>query len=587
MRKNPIALILILFSLFLSSCEEMELDPEVENTFGDEDTWAFPNYAEGVLMNAYAAIPDRFNSYNNNFLDVATDNAVTNNYGSAIHDVATGKSLNEHFNPIGSWKGPFDQIRNVHLFMENGLGDHISYNITDSITDKQIQDRLKGEAFFLRAWWGFKLLQDYGGKTNEGDALGYPILTRTLSDEEFSELDITRNSYEECVAQISADIDSSMAYLPLNYAGGSTVDGISGLGRANIQVAQALKSRVMLYAASPAYQPDDIAVLTGMGTYRVNDQNAYEEKWIRAANESQEALDVMVGNIPGLKAPMFNANNTPAEFLWRKYHNDRNLETYNYPPFDYGNGYTGPSQNLVDAFPGANGFPIDDPRSEYDPENPYQNRDPRMNLNILRNGQDFIGDPLETFVGGRDSNEAHPQGTRTGYYLRKWLNIDDMLNPENPTNTHHYHALIRKTELLLNLAEASNEAWGPTGTGSETSMSAVDAIKRIRNNAGINSNEYVDEVAAQGKEEFRKLIQNERRLELAFENHRFYDMRRWLLPLNEEVYGMEITQEGDGSFNFEKVVVEERMFDEVKYYYQPIPFNDQIRSENLINNLGW
>lgn len=406
---------------------------------------------------------------------------------------------------------------------------------------------------FLRAWWGFQLLQQYGGKSNNGIALGYPIVTRTPTEAELNSVkDISRNTYQECVYQIVADIDTAVAYLPVKYAGSSSVTGITGLGRGDDQVALALKSRVLLYAASPAYQNDDLTKINSMGSFSVLDQGTYETKWIIAAQGAQEALDLL-GNVPGLKEGDFNKNNTPSEFVWRKYHNDRTLENQNFPPLDFGNGNTSPSQNLVDAFPAKNGFPINDPRSNYDPEDPYTNRDPRFYLNILYNSKQFLGDPIETFEGGKDSRDTSPNSTRTGYYLRKWLALQDLLNVENPTNAHHYYAIIRRTEVLLNFAEAANEAWGPSTVGSDMSMSALGAIKKIRDNAGIKNVTYVEEKAAMGRDEFRKLIQNERRIELAFENQRFFDMRRWILPLNEDVMGIDITKKLMEAYNLKSM----------------------------------
>ncbi|MDX1471559.1 MAG: RagB/SusD family nutrient uptake outer membrane protein, partial [Flavobacteriaceae bacterium] len=326
---------LAILTVGFSACD---LDPQVENTFGDNATWSFPDYAEGVLMNAYAAIPNKFINYNSNFLDVATDNAVTNDFRSNIYQVATG-GMSPNFNPVGNWNKAYDQFRNIHLFLENGLGDNVIYNLTDEAADQAYRDRLKGEAFFLRAWWGFQLLQEYGGKTSTGKALGYPILTATMTEQELANpTGLSRNTYEECVAQIKADIDTAMAYLPKEYRGGNNVTGITGLGRADDQVALALKSRLLLYAASPAYQDDDITEIYGMGSYSVVDRGEYERKWIEAAHAAQEALD-LVGNVPGLKDKHFTSNNTPNEFIWRKYHNDREMEKLNFPPLDQGNGY--------------------------------------------------------------------------------------------------------------------------------------------------------------------------------------------------------------------------------------------------------
>ncbi len=190
---------LALLSLVFTACD---LDPQVENTFGDDSTWSFPDYAEGVLLNAYAAIPGRFINYDSNFLDVATDNAVTNDYGSNIYTVATS-GITPSFNPVGNWNKAYDQFRNIHLFLENGLGDNVIYNLTDETADQEYRERLEGEAYYLRAWWGFQLLQEFGGKTDSGIALGYPIVTETPTDSELENpKNISRNTYEECVAQI-------------------------------------------------------------------------------------------------------------------------------------------------------------------------------------------------------------------------------------------------------------------------------------------------------------------------------------------------------------------------------------------------
>ncbi|WP_161554479.1 RagB/SusD family nutrient uptake outer membrane protein [Sinomicrobium soli] len=561
------------------------LDPQVENTFEDDATWSYPDYAEGVLLNAYANIPTRFSSYSSNFLDVATDNAVTNDFGSDIYEVSTG-GIRPANNPVGHWSQAYDQFRNIHLFLENGLDEKIIYSLTDDETNAEYRARLKGESFFLRAWWGFRLLQEYGGKSNNGTALGYPIVTRTPTEEELNNVEgISRNTYAECIQQIVADIDTAVVYLPVRYTGSNSVTGSTNLGRADDQVALALKSRVLLYAASPAYQNDDITGIAGMGDFTVLDEATYEAGWVRAAQAAQAALD-LIGGVPGLKEGDFNSNNTPEEFIWRKYHNDRTLENQNFPPLNFGNGDTSPSQDLVDAFPAENGYPIDDPRSDYDPGNPYEHRDPRFYLNIMYNGREFLGTPLETYEGGKDTRSVNVNATRTGYYLRKWLALQDLLNVENPTNTHHYHALIRKTEVLLNFAEAANEAWGPTAIGPGTDRSALDAINTIRGNAGITDDSYAAEVAAMGRDAFRKLIQNERRLELAFENHRFFDMRRWLLPLDQGVKGVRIVKAGNGSLTYETFEVEQRGFYDIKDYYLPLPYNEQVKS-NLVNNLGW
>ncbi|MDO6737772.1 RagB/SusD family nutrient uptake outer membrane protein [Wenyingzhuangia sp. 2_MG-2023] len=584
MKNNFIKYTLIALATLQVACS---FDPEIDNTYSEDWVFSQPDYVEGLLLNAYGNLPNTIvDGYGGDFLDAATDNAVTNNE-SGVYRLGTG-GLTPSSNVIGQWDNAYNQIRNVHLFMENGLGDNINYDISSEAADKAKRDNLKGEAFYLRAWWSFQLLQAYGGKTAEGEALGYPIVLRSATKEESTDLEaVKRNTYEACVIQIKKDIDSAMLYLPSKYTGNDPVTGINNLGRADQQVSLALKSRVSLYAASPAYQPDNIVKLVGMGQFNVVDETAYINKWKIAADDAQEAINE-IGTFTSLKTSDFDSNNTPAEFIWRSFFTSSALENSNYPIAERGGARTGPSQNLVNAFYTKTGYPIDDSRSGYDADNPYDNRDPRLYVNVLYNGSDFNNRYLETYVGGIDSKEKYSGNTRTGYYVRKWLSLaPGIISVDNSSNQRHYNPYFRRTELFLNLAEAANEAYGPISIGGNVTQSSVDIIKSIRTKAGITDNTYVDEIAALGKDEFRKLIQLERRLELAFENHRYFDLRRCLLPLNETVKGIKITQNTDGTFNYEEEDVEERRFNGVRYYYAPLPYDELSKSPNLINNLGW
>ncbi len=566
------------------------LEPIIDSNYPDEVTWSLPDKAQGVLMNAYGNIPNRFDFYSGtNFLDAATDNAVTNNYSSGIFRVGSAGAISSLDNPVGDWSNAYTQFRNIHLFLENGLTPKVVYDLTSASNDSLYKRRLRGEAYFLRAWWGFQLLQQYGGKTGTGAALGYPIQLRTLTEEEAKRVDITRNSYEECAMQIMNDCDSAFVYLPSEYSGSDNITGATNIGRADKKVAITLKARVAVYAASPAYQPDDIVKLNTMGSFTITDDIKYQDKWIRAESVAVSAIAV-TGNFSSLKLADFSNATTPAEFIWRRFHNARFMEEAHYSPYEFGNGITGPSQNLVDAFPALNGYPITDARSNYNSQNPYANRDPRLALNIYYNNAIIDGRPLETFDGGLDSRKFFYNATRTGYYVKKWLSVKpDMLNPTNPVNDFHYYVMLRKTELFLNLAEALNEAYGPTVKPAGRTFSASDIIKNIRKGAGLtatSSDAYVNEVAAKGKDDFRKLIQNERRLELAFENHRYFDMRRWLLPLDEVVKGINIIKDGS-AFIYNVIDVEPRPLNNVKYYYMPLPYYEVSRSKTLVNNLGW
>jgi hypothetical protein len=280
-------------------------------------------------------------------------------------------------------------------------------------------------------------------------------------------------------------------------------------------------------------------------------------------------------------------------------YNNHGMETSHFPPFYHGNAETTPSQNLVNAFPMKNGYPVtaDPALSGYDAQNPYANRDNRLDLNIYYQGKRFgetndvvadSQDTIDVVYGGKDSPSYSSSASRTGYYLSKFMSkMNSILEPTQAKNSTHYNPMIRKGEVFLAFAEASNEVWGPTGKGPGCQYSAYDIVKTIRQTSGgITSTAYLDQMAA-NVNDFRKLLQNERRLETTFEDHRFFDMRRWLLPLNEPVYGIAVTRDENGALHYEEKEIEKRKMDDIKYYYLPVPYEERVKNPNLINNLGW
>lgn len=590
-----INIIFLLCSLFLLIACENVLEEKKVNQWTEDDVWRVPQMAQGVLMKAYAGIANVPDNSGGNFLDAATDNALTNSYSSSVYKVAMG-GMTTSVNPFDNWSVCYDQLQYVHQFLENGLTGNIKYNRVDSVVNKQIKDRLKGEAYFLRAWWSFQLLMQYGGKTDTGEALGYPIVTKFVTEEEAVDPEsFTRNTYADCIRQIQNDCDTAMAYLPMTYTGSDPVTGATQIGRASRLSAAVLKSRVALYGASPAYQPDAVTQITGNGSFTVVDNDAYEKNWARAALVSDSIIQISgFGNFLGLKANNIAdaPNTTPADFVFRKYFNNRVMEGRHFPPFYYGNANTTPSQNLVDAFPAANGYPANDPRANLDPANPYTKRDSRLDLNVYYQGKVFgtAGKAIDVVPGGRDSREFHANASRSGYYLAKFMSKKNaMLNPVLPSSAIHYYPLLRKSEVYLNFAEAANEAWGPKGKdpSGKCKYTAYDVIKLVRSTSGgIANTAYLDEMAAD-KNLFRQLIQNERRIEFAFENQRYYDMRRCLLLLNEPVKGVEVSRDAGGALSFTVKEIEARKFDDIRSYYAPIPYEERLKNKNLINNAGW
>ena len=588
-------LMLIFPALVFISCEDDELlGTKPNNELGDEYIWDLPQKAEGVLMNAYNAIPMFIDNYGGNFLDVATDNAVTNDYGSAVFDLAHGGLTATDQQPVANWSQAYEQINYVNLFFENGLRDDLPYHLDES-TSETHKTRLRGEAHFLRAWWLSELLRVYGGVSDDGEALGVPVLTSPVPEDQNITENLERSTYEETTEQIFNDCDSAVKYLPMQYDSGKSPLSSQHIGRATQKAALALKARMATYAASPAYQsettPDDVVT----------------EKWERAARFCYEAINAgQLGQYSKLrKRDMVGGrlSSTPDEYLFRVFHNTNGMESRNLPPAFLGEGRTNPSQNLVDAFPADNGYPISDSRSNYDPQDPYESRDQRLSLTVYHNGMNVEngGRGLEIFY---DRNEESPgkdapgyfyDNTRTGYYLNKWISsTPDMLDVDNTQNDFHMHPLLRRAEVYLSYAEASNQAVGPEGIVDGCDRSAKSIINEIRQKSGgISDQTYVDEIAAQGKQAFNELILNERRIELAFENHRYFDLRRWKMPLDETIRGVEIEKTGDELVyhgtdpDGEAIEVEERELEGEKYYYTPLPYDELVKSPQMKNNKGW
>jgi hypothetical protein len=359
----------------------------------------------------------------------------------------------------------------------------------------------------------------------------------------------------------------------------NVVMGDNSRQRVSGRITKAFRARLALLAASPAFNTAGDAAL-----------------WQTAANNTAELLAAIngvagldaKGNTFYLKAQVDDANITSGdlkdigEILWRRpIYTDQVREAANFPPSLFGNGRINPTQNLVDAFPMANGYPITDvTNSKYDATKPYTGRDPRLGLYIVFNGSSMKSTTILTGTGGGDNAvDATPNSTRTGYYLKKLLREDVNANPTALSNQQHFNTHIRYTELFLNYAEAANEAWGPDGKGS-TTFSAREVIAAIRKRGGITQpDNYLTSIAS--KEDMRKLIRNERRIELCFESFRFWDLRRWKEDLTVPAKGVRI----DGT-NYTYFDVENRSFDNSYMHYGPIPDKEVIKF-NLIQNKGW
>lgn len=593
--------------LAFCSCQDM-FEPADENNRQLDDLTEESKYAHGLLMYAYDRLPYQTTTQT----DIATDDAVTNQKSNSYLNMATGTWASDN-NPMSQWTNCKNGIQYVNLFLS--IVDGVKWAPSAKSKNQMFIDRLKGEAYGLRALMYYYLLMAHAGYANDGVLYGVPLLTEP--EDGSSNFNLERAKFKDCVDLIYADCDLAMSLLPFEYSdiadandipqkykdlgaqlsGYNSVFGSPASNLMSAKVAEAIKAQTALLAASPAYRAQ-----SGVSS---------EEAAILCANVLKR-----IGGIDGLdkdgyfwyssknKAKLEPNGGELAEMLWREdRHKNSAQESENFPPSLYGSGRVNPSQNLVDAFPMRSGLPIGYANSGYNDQDPYTDRDPRLSEYILYNGTIFRRIDIITGTYPNSKNETDDNletlgtSTRTGYYLKKLLRDD--VSPQNSSLIEQYHIYprIRYTEIFLAYAEAANDAWGPKEDPKGIGYTAYDVIKAIRQRAGLATNEvgmplvegdvYLEE-CAQDKEKMINLIRNERRIELCFENKRFWDMRRWMLPLNETVRGVKIDRDPTTlELTYSYFDVEERKYDNSYQCYGPIPKEELLKWSNLQQNKGW
>jgi starch-binding outer membrane protein, SusD/RagB family len=351
----------------------------------------------------------------------------------------------------------------------------------------------------------------------------------------------------------------------------------------------------LLFAASPLNNPGNNAakweLAAAAGQQLFTDPNCAHVNFLNANYKDL----FMAQNTTNNLTPRKGANS--GIILTRPFALNTNvLERANYPVgmLNGGEGATCPSQNLVDAFEmRTTGKPITDPTSGYDPLNPYANRDQRLGWIVVLNGSTMGLNTNNTprtvlsYEGSLDGIGAKVGATTTGYYLRKMC-VENYNLTLGGTRAKSW-VLMRYAEVLLNFAEALNEAFGPEAKpslgGAVAARSAREALNLVRVRAG-------QPAIASGitQADFRQRVRNERRVELAFEEHRFFDVRRWKIAEQTEsapLTGMRVSLTSPGVFNYQSFVVEPRVFN-AKMYLYPIPFAEISKSNGMISqNPGW
>jgi len=578
MKKNAILFWILLLAAAIPACKKSGfLDQTVTTSLDETSTFKDSSNSMQFLNNIYSNIgfatdPRRFNG--GGFaagLEAASDEAEGPNASSTngFIQFATG-SVNPTIVPNDAWVIPYGNIRAVNQFLK-----HLPIIPFNNALKLQVA----AEARFLRAWYYAIMLQHYGGVPLIGDS----IYTAT------DHITAKRNSYRQCVAYIISECDAAAAVLPATQSGAQ-------YGRVSKGACLALKARVLLFGASPLFNNGGQAHGLGNGLDSIV---AYPDsdpaRWQLAADAAKAVIALGVFNLyvdstskPGELGygfqKLFIQRYNTEYILAHMMPDNKYLESLWDVPSRGGSGGPHPYQEIVDAFPMSNGLAITDPASGYDPNNPYQNRDPRLGYSIIHDSTvraTFAtnqGTPVQLFINTNASppvpasGDAVYNGTPTGLYIFKMM--DPTIIQNGVGNTNRVLPLIRYPEVALNFAEATNEASGPT-------PEVYQAIEAIRRRAGLRPYQLpigLDQAA------MRTVIWNERRLELAFEGFRFFDTRRWMIAEqtdNLSMHGMEVDR-GPGIV-YKPFVVRKHNFTKAMYLW-PIPLSEIAKSPALLQN---
>lgn len=541
----------------LSSCNGF-LDREEDSFIDKTATFDSYNRTKQYLTYAYTLLPDGLNRFSREaMLASATDDAEFAIESAEIQQFNNG-SWNALNNPDDVWNRYFSGISKCCTLLENT--NHVNLDISRLDPDKQVEyaNSLKdirmwrAEARFLRAYFHFELLKRYGP---------IPIVTSTLSINGNYE-NTPRPTMKEVVDFIAKECDIAADTLELT----PWRNVNDAFGRATKGAALALKSRLLLYAASPLYvdfgdtneanKPTDVAL------------------WKAAADAAKAVIDLNQYELASSYADLFKNDFQNKEYIFvRRYAANSDFEKSNFPVSFGGKGGTNPSQNLVDDYEMLDGTPFDwnDPAKA---AQPFENRDARLGATILMNMAPFKGKKVATYPEGADAT-PNPNATKTGYYLRKFLN-EDVNIQTGGSSSGHVVPLFRLAEIYLNYAEALNEC-------DPTNPDIALYLNKVRNRASLPN------VSALSQEQMRAVIQHERRVELAFEEHRSWDVRRWKIAsstLGAPLMGVQIERKPLGGYTYMPVKVEQRVF-QPKMYWYPIPQSEVLKLKQWKQNNGW
>jgi hypothetical protein len=578
--RNPILFALAGITTALVSCEKQYPPVPVDQTtlayvFNTTDSAGV--YALAFLQTCYLeTFENGHNRINNtDYLDAASDDAMSASLSvSGVQNIATGAYSAATPNADDQWTHMYAAIRDNTIFIND------IYRVPLNLKQPNGLPALpayRSEARFLRAWCYFELVKRYGGVPLLGDT----VFTIT------SNAQVPRNSFSDCINYIVSECNDIQDSL-------WAVAEITGAtyGRITQGAALALKTQALMLAASPLYNGGNISPsnpLTGYTNYDVT-------RWQTAAAAAQAVMNSGIYSLMPNFEQVFTTQAQPVganteSIYWMQVGENTSVEDLN-SPIGYSSegaqGNTSPTQNLVDAFPTDSGYAITAGNSEYDPNNPYSNRDPRLTETVFCNGVSlWLNRYVQTYDGGLDKPGGTVVQTKTGYYMRKFMGpFEQVTGSPQFGNTVHDWIYCRYAEILLDYAEATNEFSGP-------STAVYNVLFQLRQRAGIypGTNGYYGLTMNLDQADMRTAIQNERRCELAFEEKRFWDIRRWQIAAaaynTAPLVGMDIQAQPNEPLSYNRVPVLTTVFKVPGMYLYPIPYSEVVKNPQMQQNPGW
>ena len=528
----------------------------------------------------YEHLPSGYNRINGDFLDAASDDAISiNNNEPEIYKLFMGRYSAVSRLTDMEWGGYYQGIRKANILINNI--DVVPFNLTyiNALGEtKPLNYTMKAEARFLRAHFYFELVKRYGGVPLIGDNV------YVLGDD----VQLPRNTFAQCIDYIVRELDEikdDLRSLPM-------ADATEFAHAPTKEACLAMKARVLLYAASPLFNEKPLEAGNELIGYPSYDSG----RWNLAAQAAKDLIDQygpkgkgtlnLAQDYRNIFVDFYGGNN-PELIFFRPVGKNKSIETANGPlgfsGNSLGNGNTNPTQNLVESFLMKDGTKY----VSTSVDDPFKNRDPRLDFTILHHGSRWLNTTLDTQVGGTH-NPSGAQYSRTCYYMAKFMK--DYQTSSNYEDNIHLWVMYRYGEVLLNYAEALNEVALVGGTIDNKEV--LNSLIQLRKRAGIEpgNENYYGLPAPQNYDaaEMREIIRNERRIEMAFEEQRYWDIRRWRIAediFKEPLKGLNIQVVGNKTI-YNEVNVLSAEFDTKRYFY-PIPYSEVIKNGNMIQNPNW